>query len=425
MALAQVDEIPPAPQLVLEPRTTLRTAGLFAGIGGIELGLAEAGHDTRLLCEIWDPAKAVLSTRFPDVPLVSDVRELDDLPDVDLVAAGFPCQDLSQAGRTRGIRGPQSSLVENVFRLLEGRDIQWVLLENVPFMLHLENGRAMRHLVDQLEVMGFRWAYRVIDARAFGLPQRRRRVVLLASREADPAEVLFADDASEPTPRADGSAYGFYWTEGSRGLGWAVDAVPTLKGGSGLGIPSSPAVWVPATGLVGTLDIRDAERLQGFAPDWTLAPADVSRRAAGLRWKLVGNAVNVRMARWLGTRLSQPERAGRAHREVRHQLRWPNAAFGGAGRVFEVDVSAWPLRADDTTLTEFLRFPLTPLSHRASTGFLSRARASNLKFMPGFLDAVQAHLSSAEGTRARGGQTSWLPSRDAPPEAAPSIPTSR
>src|ERR1700752_1062926 len=104
----------------------------------------------------------------------------------------------------------------------------------------------MRHVVGRLESLGFQWAYRVVDARAFGLPQRRQRVVLLASRTEDPCPVLFGGEDTEPHGDLDGAEHvGFYWTEGLRGLGLAIDAVPTLKGGSGLGIPSPPAVWMP------------------------------------------------------------------------------------------------------------------------------------------------------------------------------------
>lgn len=93
---------------------TFSVAGLFAGIGGLELGLSAAGGRSELLCEVWAPAKGVLGHRFPGVPLVSDIRELRCLPDVDVVTAGFPCTDLSQAGRTVGIRGSQSGLVGEV-----------------------------------------------------------------------------------------------------------------------------------------------------------------------------------------------------------------------------------------------------------------------------------------------------------------------
>src|SRR5690606_35704194 len=81
------------------------------------------------------------------------------------------------------------------------------------------------------------------------------------------------------------TSFGFYWTEGIRGLGAAVDAVPTLKGGSTIGIPSSPAILLP-NGRVVTPDIRDAERLQGFPADWTQPAETVARKS--VRWKLVG-----------------------------------------------------------------------------------------------------------------------------------------
>ncbi len=151
----------------------LSVVGLFAGIGGIEVGLHSAGHRTVLLCEIDPAAQRVLREHFPEVPLTADVRELESIPDAGICAAGFPCQDLSQAGRTEGIRGTNSGLVAEVFRLVERANPRWLLLENVPFMLQLDRGAAMRFLTRSLERLGFNWAYRVVDTRAFGLPQRR------------------------------------------------------------------------------------------------------------------------------------------------------------------------------------------------------------------------------------------------------------
>lgn len=136
--------------------------GLFAGIGGLELGLREHGWYTELLCEIDPGAQAVLRTRFTDVPVHSDVTKLRSLPqDIELVAAGFPCQDLSQAGRTAGITGSRSGLVDEVFRLVKRKKgPRWLLIENVPFMLQLGRGAAMRHITDALEDLGYTWAYR-------------------------------------------------------------------------------------------------------------------------------------------------------------------------------------------------------------------------------------------------------------------------
>jgi hypothetical protein len=107
----------------------LRVAGLFSGIGGIELGFDRAGHTAELLCEVWAPARAVLIEHFPQIPLAGDVRELTALPAVEVVAAGFPCTDLSQAGRTAGISGRESSLVAEVFRLVKRAHPRWLVLE--------------------------------------------------------------------------------------------------------------------------------------------------------------------------------------------------------------------------------------------------------------------------------------------------------
>jgi len=376
----------------------LRVAGLFAGIGGLELGLASAGHHTELLCEIEPGAVEVLRHRFPDVPVHEDVRTLARFPkSVDLVVGGFPCQDLSQAGLTKGLRGNQSSLVDEVFRLLRVSDVPWVVLENVPFMLQLGRGNAIRHVTGELQRLGYEWAYRVIDTRAFGLPQRRERVFIVASKEGDPSQVLFEGNR-EPreTPHTAGVACGFFWTEGLRGLGWAVDAVPTLKGGSTIGIPSPPAIWMPDGGFV-TPDIRDAERLQGFEPDWSLPAATVTRSTH--RWKLVGNAVSVPVAKWVGERLgSKPKPRPVLPMPFDRRKAWPRAAFSENGDAWAVELSTWPVSKPAPSLPEFLEFPTKPLSQRAMEGFLSRLSRGSLKRPASFDRDLGRAIAAAKRT---------------------------
>lgn len=373
---------------------TLTCVGLFAGIGGIELGLSRAGYRTKMICEIDPGAREVLERRF-DMDVEPDVRKLRAFPKVDLIAAGFPCQDLSQAGRTAGIVGKQSRLIGEVFKRLRSRanGPRWLLLENVPFMLQLQRGKAMRYLVDELEALGFIWAYRVVNARAFGIPQRRQRVLLLASRSEDPRPALFGCDAGEDSPAFSRSRLcGFYWTEGLRGLGWAIDAVPTLKGGSTIGIPSPPAIWDALDGSITTPDIRDAERLQGFEENWTAPAAEASGVRHTHRWKLVGNAVSVPVAEWIGRRLVDPGGEAPAGIPLKRGLAWPRAAWGHKEKVYAVDISTFPVREQAPTLREFLRFPRAPLSQRAANGFLSRALLSGLKFEDGFLEDVRRHV---------------------------------
>lgn len=380
-----------------ESTGSLQVAGLFAGIGGIEVGLARAGHRAALLCEIDSAAQHVLKSRIPNVPLVGDIRDVRSLPgEVDLVAAGFPCTDISQAGRTAGIFGAASGLVDEVFRLIRRRYPDWLLIENVPNMLVLRRGEAISHVIGELERMKMRWAYRVVDSRSVGVPQRRRRVLLLASRRHDPREVLFADDAGEPDDDAfEDSAYGFYWTEGLRGLGWARDAVPTLKGGSTIGIASPPAIWVPGAGPGRRLvvpTVCDAEALQGFDRGWTSAFS--GQRSSGSRMKMVGNAVTVGVAAWIGSRLDRP---GTPLSDEASPLgldsSWPTAAWGESGRRFAVRLSEYPTRAAYAHLREVVDLAGAPaLSHRGAAGFLGRTRRAKLRFDPAFLADVEEHV---------------------------------
>lgn len=369
----------------------LKVAGLFAGIGGFELGFARAGHQTSLLVDNSEAAQAVLKTHFPDAALAADIREVDRLPDgVEVVCAGFPCQDLSSVGQKVGISGTRSSLVGEVFRLLRADPVPWLVLENVPFILQLGKGGAIKLITEVLRELGYDWAYRVVDSQAFGLPQRRRRWYLVASNIHDPRAVLLSGDVAPDPPVDPEPACGFYWTEGMRALGWAVDAVPPIKGGSSVGVPSPPAI-VLANGDVVTPDIRDAERLQGFDAGWTEPAEEVVR--SGFRWQLVGNAVSVNAVEWLGRRLVNPEPYDSVADVPVTQGRWPYAAWSGAhGSAHASAAGTAPIWLPRPPLADFLAYPVRPLSARAASGFLRRTSRGSLRFPEGFLDTIRAHI---------------------------------
>lgn len=378
---------------------------LFSGIGGLELGLEDHGFETQLMCEIDPAAAAVLGSWFPEVPVHSDVRDLKSLPNCEVLTAGFPCQDLSLAGGKAGLNGDRSGLVDEVFRLVKQakRKPRWLLFENVPYMLILDRGSGMASLVDRLEDAGYAWAYRVVDARSFGLPQRRQRVLLLASKTEDPRSVLFADESTDshvegrPSKIEIGPAYGFYWTMGKMGAGWAVEATPPIKGGSGLGIPSPPAIWLSSEDFVGTPQIEDAERLQGFAAGWTAPVLEENQFRASERWRLVGNAVCPPMASWIGSRLSTPGHYDEQRNRRLSGAKWTKAAWGRAGVRSAVNISEWPLSTPRPTLEGFLKSPLKPLSLRATLGFRSRAISSKeIAWAPEFIQSLLVHINRAE-----------------------------
>jgi len=375
---------------------SLRNLSLFTGIGGIELGLVRAGlTSTSVMCEWWDSARLVLDKRFPSVQKLSDVRDVQDMAGFDIVSGGFPCTDLSQAGRTVGLDGAQSGLIRHVLEVFTADKPEWLLLENVPNMLRLSGGRAIAEIVTALETAGYRWAYRTIDSRAFGLPHRRRRVYLLASRNHDPAVTLFRSAAGNQRVITHAAATGFYWTEGNRGLGWAPGAVPTLKGSTTVSVPRPPAVWRQSASLgakIVTPSIEAAEILQGFKSGWTQAAPSRDR------WKLVGNAVTVDVSAWIGRGLRQ--RLSGKHREPKFEdkpftsPRWPSAAMGSSAGRYEVDASEWPQsRTSPKLLTDILdRSGWAPLSERATKGFAGRLAASRLRHPAAFMADLEEHV---------------------------------
>ena len=181
-------------------RQQFTIGSMFAGIGGFDLGFERAGWATRWQIEINPALRALLAARFPRARRFEDVRFCrgDELAKVDCITAGFPCQDLSQsgsrrAGGIRGLEGERSGLFWEVIRLLREVRPQWVVLENVTGMLHARTGRDFETVVNALGDSGYVGFWRVLDAEYFGVPQKRRRVFLVAGRQQLPPLELLAD----------------------------------------------------------------------------------------------------------------------------------------------------------------------------------------------------------------------------------------
>jgi DNA (cytosine-5)-methyltransferase 1 len=394
---------------------SLRVVSVFSGVAGLDSGLEQAGHRVVEMCESWAPARRVLAEHYPEMAINEDVQTYTPRLPYDLLAAGFPCTDLSHAGGRAGIFGPSSGLVEHVFRIVFETQPQWVLLENVPNLLELHSGAGMDYVIGKFEDLGYKWAYRTLDARFTGVPQRRPRVIILATRDHDPAAVLLDEDAGA-AQESEGTACGFYWTEGRNGLGLVAGAIPTLKGGSTLGLPSAPAVWFPERERGQRLvlpGIEDGEALQGFPRGWTSAA--VVPGEPDLRWKLIGNAVPVGIGRWLGDRLADMPTSSSAAgetmvtaREIRRGRRWPKAGWGESGNGYAADVTEWPRRAAMTSLADILQTP-TPLSHRATKGFLSRVEEAGRAIPEQLRRDIEEHMRQVRPVLSR---PSWAASPD-------------
>ncbi len=181
----------------------MRHASFFSGVGGLDLGFERAGIETVSVSEIDPYANAVLAERFPDAPNLGSITEVDanDIPEADIWSGGFPCQDLSVAGKRAGFAGKRSSLAFTFLDLVEQRRPRWLVLENVPGLFSSNNGADFGRLLYEMEQLRYGVSWRTLDARYFGVAQRRRRVFLVASLESDRAgEVLLECEGCERHP---------------------------------------------------------------------------------------------------------------------------------------------------------------------------------------------------------------------------------
>jgi len=157
----------------------MRAISLFSGAGGFELGFERAGIETVLQAEQDPWCLEVLARHWPSTERVKDVRDVGQQQSIDLVYGGFPCQDVSVAGKRAGLSGERSGLWHEFHRVLRELRPRWAVIENVPGLLSSNRGRDLTLILLQMEELGYGWAYRVLDARWIGVPQRRRRVFIV------------------------------------------------------------------------------------------------------------------------------------------------------------------------------------------------------------------------------------------------------
>lgn len=160
----------------------MRVLSLFSGIGGFDLGFQRAGMTVIGMCEIDPHAQKILQRQFPDATLHTDVRNVHYAKGtVDLICGGFPCQDLSVAGKRRGLAGNRSGLWFEFARVIDEAEPAWVVIENVPGLFSSAGGEDLAIIIQWLADRGYGVGWRVLDAQGFGLAQRRKRVFIVGS----------------------------------------------------------------------------------------------------------------------------------------------------------------------------------------------------------------------------------------------------
>ena len=200
----------------------LTGVSLFAGIGGFDLAMERNGVKVVATVEIDKKCNEVLAQHFPFAKQFTDVKEVTGKdfinagfdPSRGIITGGFPCQDLSVAGKRAGLAGERSGLFWEIRRLVEETQTEWFVLENVPGLLSSNGGKDFGIVLREMADLGYSVGWRVLDAQHFGVPQRRRRVFIVGSRSGGGGrinEVLFEREGlrrnpSEGRPQREGTA---------------------------------------------------------------------------------------------------------------------------------------------------------------------------------------------------------------------------
>ena len=321
-----------------------------SGIEAASMAWHPLGFQPAWFSEIESFPNAVLKHRYPAVPNYGDMTKFKEWPDgnIDLLVGGTPCQSFSVAGLRGGLDDPRGNLMLTYLSIADRYRPRWLLWENVPGVLHSAGGRDFGSLLGGLAQLGYGFAYRVLNAQHFGVPQRRRRVYVVGHSGGNwqrPSAVLFEQGSCQGCPETGGpvrQAAGPAGVQGGAGVSGGGDlragegdhsaeaAAParSLRPGwdntlayawqIGFGIDRADTEicstmiknQVPAVmtgGQLRRITPVEGERLMGFPDDYTRAPwkgKGAEQCPDAPRFAALGNSMAVPVMRWIGGRIA-------------------------------------------------------------------------------------------------------------------------
>lgn len=179
----------------------LTGVSLFAGVGGFDLAMERQGVKVVASVEIDKKCQEILAKHFPNSTIFNDITEVtgNDLigagfePSRGIITGGFPCQDVSVAGKRAGLAGNRSGLFWEAARVVEEAQAEYFVIENVPGLLSSNDGKDFGVVIGTMADLGYSVSWRLLDAQYFGVPQRRKRIFITGRRTAgaSAAEILF------------------------------------------------------------------------------------------------------------------------------------------------------------------------------------------------------------------------------------------
>lgn len=288
---------------------------MFSGIGGLDLALQRKGHQIIGACEIDKHARQIYCRHFSGVNIWPDATQInpEELPDFDLLCAGFPCQAFSLAGRRLGFEDSRGTLFFEIARIAKQKRPQYLLLENVKGLLYHDNGKTFTVILSVLDELGYDAEWQVINSKYF-VPQNRERIFIIGHLRDKPFKQIFpiTEDGRLSIEREEESSTNVKClTAGghSGGLHSQMTLIPVLcvnrenrrQNGRRFKTNGEPMFTLTQQDQHGIFDgqkIRrltplEWERLQGFPDNWTEGISD------GNRFKCLGNAVTVPVIQYI------------------------------------------------------------------------------------------------------------------------------
>ena len=309
----------------------MRAFSLFSGIGGFDLALQRTGHELVGACEIDKYARSVYARRFPNVKLWQNATTIDpkDIPDFDIMCAGFPCQAFSIAGQRSGFEDTRGSLFFEIARIVKEKLPSVLLLENVRGLLNHDKGQTFATILAVLEGMGYknlRWF--ILNSKDFGVPQNRERVFIVGhlgngcarevlsvrgnDQETNGSQIEMIKDSTDDTLYATTISstqdHATVMTETSPALNCKHEQIMVytsqVNHNMKQEIQKRDNTWTLGTtsqrdfGLLDGTRIRrltpvECESVQGFPDGWTEGHSDTQR------YKMCGNAVTVPVVEYI------------------------------------------------------------------------------------------------------------------------------
>ena len=288
------------------PVSALRCADFFCGIGGFHEAAKNLSLEVVFACDIDEQARRAYSKNYGlqpkgDITFISP----DEVPDHDLLFAGFPCQPFSIIGQRRGFSDPRGVLFFELLRFVKNQQPRGIVLENVKQLSTFDKGKVLKSIEDELEGLGYTVESKVLNALNFGLPQKRERTIIVATRRpfwrfpwpTEAVEMTPLKDILESDP--DPKHYVSDKIRRKRAAAHTATITPSIwhenKGGNVSSHEWSCALRAGASYNYLLVDgkrrltPREQLRLQGFPDSWEIVCSDSETR------KQTGNTVPVPM----------------------------------------------------------------------------------------------------------------------------------